>query len=144
MNGNEPAQWEEARLWLAKAAEDLASARLLLSAFMLPAAAFHTQQATEKALKTLLVAAAQDVRRVHDIVELAVLARPYWPDLLPMPFPLAVVSHWYMTTRYPGVDQQLPGWAEIGEALAQIESLIRAITDHITAMANKTDKGSCR
>src|SRR6266481_4981854 len=86
--------------------------------------AFHVQQALEKALKALLVAAAQDVRRSHDIDMLATLARGHWPDLLPAPFALAAVSQWYVTTRYPDPDAVLPTAAEVGEALEAVASLI--------------------
>jgi hypothetical protein len=82
-------QWREALLWLAKADAEIVGARTLLAGAQLDLAAFHVQQALEKALKALLVAAAQDVRRSHDIDMLATLARAYWPDLLPSPFALA-------------------------------------------------------
>ncbi len=67
-------------------------ARTLLSGDQIDLAAFLVQQALEKALKALLVAAAQDVRRTHDIDALATLARAHWPQLLASPFPLAVAA----------------------------------------------------
>ena len=74
----DPFQWEEARLWLAKAAEDLAVAHLpIREEFVFPAS-FHAQQALEKLLKALLVAAAQDIRRTHDIDDLALEANRFW------------------------------------------------------------------
>ena len=101
-------QWREASLWLAKAEADILGARTLLAGGQAELAAFHVQQALEKTLKALLVAAAQDVRRIHDIDALASLAPAHWPDLLPSPFPLAAVSQWYVTTRYPGLDAPPP------------------------------------
>jgi len=120
-------QWREALLWLAKADADIFGARTLLAGGQPDLAAFHVQQALEKALKALLVAAAQDVRRSHDIDMLATLARGHWPDLLPAPFALAAVSQWYVTTRYPDPDAMLPTAAEVGEALEAAASLIAAI-----------------
>src|SRR5437588_1599080 len=120
-------QWDEARLWIAKAAEDLAGARVLLSGGLAAPAAFHIQQATEKILKALLLAAAQDVRRVHDISTLADLARPYWPDLLPSPFPLISANQWYTTTRYPDIEEEPPTTSEVEEALRVLESLMASI-----------------
>src|SRR5215467_9544638 len=101
-------QWREALLWVAKAEADIAGARTLLSSEQHELAAFLIQQALEKALKALLVAAAQDVRRTHDIEALATLARAHWPQLLPSPFRLAVVTQWYVSTRYPGFDEPSP------------------------------------
>lgn len=120
-------QWREALLWLAKADADIFGARTLLAGGQPDLAAFHVQQALEKALKALLVAAAQDVRRSHDIDMLATLARGHWPDLLPAPFALAAVSQWYVTTRYPDPDAVLPTAAEVGEALKAVALLIAAI-----------------
>jgi HEPN domain-containing protein len=130
MNADDPqtvVQWREALLWLAKAAADISGARTLLAANQPDLAAFHVQQALEKALKALLVAAAQDVRRTHDIDLLATLARGHCPDLLPSPFALAAVSQWYVSTRYPNLDAVAPTTAEISEALDAVASLIAAI-----------------
>src|SRR5215472_10037398 len=91
MNAADPqviVQWREALLWLAKADGDISGARTLLASGQPDLAAFHVQQALEKALKALLIAAAQDVRRTHDIDQLATLARSHWPELLPSPFTL--------------------------------------------------------
>jgi HEPN domain-containing protein len=106
MSGAEPPdapQWEEARRWFAKAAEDLMAARVLAKEDVLDPAAFHVQQALEKILKGLLVAAAQDLRKTHDLETLAVLANAHWPALIPSPSPLAYISRWYLTSRYPGL-----------------------------------------
>ncbi len=65
----------EARRWLAKANEDLAVADIVLHA---PhganwAACFHAQQATEKALKAVLVAYGIDFPRSHALERLLAL-----------------------------------------------------------------------
>src|SRR5689334_9673609 len=59
--------WQEALSWLEKAREDTRAARLLPASSLTSLAAFHVQQATEKSLKALLAAAAQDIRRIHDV-----------------------------------------------------------------------------
>lgn len=123
-------QWREALLWLAKADADVSGARTLLAAGQSDLAAFLVQQAVEKALKALLVAAAQDVRRTHDIDLLSTQARSHWPDLLPEPFPLAAVGQWYVTTRYPGLDTSPPATAEVAEALEAVAALIALISSH--------------
>jgi HEPN domain-containing protein len=130
MSVNDPqafVQWGEALSWLAKAAADTRGARMLLAGGEADLAAFLAQQALEKTLKALLVAAAQDVLRIHDIDRLATLARIHWPDLLPSPFPLAAVNHWYITTRYPGFDTPSPTTAEVSAALGQVDALIGAV-----------------
>ena len=82
-----------------------------------------------KKLKALLSAAAQDVRRIHDVAALAALARAHWPDLVPSPFPLIAVNEWYIRTRYPGIEDEAPAVQEIEEALRTVEALIQAIVE---------------
>jgi HEPN domain-containing protein len=82
MSGSEPyelIQWREARRWLAKAEEDLAAARLLLAGQLSDPAAFHAQQALEKALKALAVAAGRDFRHTHDLETLTAEVNKDWP-----------------------------------------------------------------
>lgn len=137
MNGRDAPEgiaWQEALLWLKKAHEDARAVRLLLSSSLISPAAFHVQQATEKALKALLTAAAQDVRRIHDVAALADLARVHWPDLVPDPFPLVIVNEWYIKTRYPGIEDDTPVIAEIEAALVTVEMLMEAIAERGSAV----------
>jgi HEPN domain-containing protein len=127
-----------------KAADDANAARLLMPSGVVSVAAFHVQQAIEKALKALLMAAAQDVRRIHDVATLADLARAYWPDLLPTPFPLIAVNEWYITTRYPGIEDQTPSVQEVEEALRTAESLIAAIAQRVSLALRSRDGESTR
>lgn len=130
MSGRSPpdaVQWEEARLWLAKAAEDLAVAHLLLRENFVFPASFHAQQALEKLLKALLIAAARDVLRTHDIDDLALEANRFWPTLIPSPFPLAMTGRWYQSSRYPDVDETPPSASEIEQALHETEALLTAV-----------------
>lgn len=54
-------------------------------------------------------------------------AHESWPSLISVPSPLADVSEWYLVSRYPDMDERAPSSEEIGEALGQIDLLIRAI-----------------
>lgn len=75
-------QAEEARLWIAKADEDVAPVRLLLPHPQLHGvAAFHCQQAAEKLMKAALVAAARPVRKTHDLDVLAGEVTAACPEL---------------------------------------------------------------
>lgn len=127
MSGDSRVQWAEAVLWIERASVDIASARGLLALGLSDPAAFHAQQAIEKVLKGMLVAAAQDIRRTHDIDTLATLARAHFPNLVPNPFPLNSVSQWYVTTRYPGLDEASPNPKDVEHALDGVETLIAAV-----------------
>jgi HEPN domain-containing protein len=137
MSDGEPAQvtqWSEALRWLAFAAKDLRVARMIAPDHsLLDVTAFHIQQAIEKTLKSLLVAAAADVRRVHDINELATLAHRHWPDLVPEEFSLAHVTSWYIVSRYPGIDDISLNAEEIVAALDQVEALIASVMQLVPA-----------
>jgi HEPN domain-containing protein len=122
------AQWREALRWFAVAAKDLHVARSVIDdAIVREMVAFHVQQATEKVLKGLLVAAAADIRRIHDVEELAALAHQLWPDAIAVPFLLARTSAWYVATRYPGVDDLELDRDEVAAALGEAEALLEHV-----------------
>jgi len=60
----------ETREWLGKAAEDLASAHVLIGSDHFPGALFFCQQAAEKSLKAFLTWHERTFRRTHDLEEL--------------------------------------------------------------------------
>jgi hypothetical protein len=94
-----------------------------------------------KAVIDLRKPVGSDVRRTQDIDPLASQTRVHWRDFLPEPFPLAAVSHWYMTTRYPGLDAPPPGRAEIVDALEAVTTLIALIPSHAPP-GSMTDGGT--
>ena len=97
---------DEPRAWLDKAGADLRAARTLQEVADLPRelAAFHFQQAAEKALKGLLVLAGVVPPRTHDLRLLleTVPDRPQGltPEAADAARPYAVLA------RYPGLDAQ--------------------------------------
>jgi HEPN domain-containing protein len=128
------AQWHEALRWLGFAAEDLRVARLTLAdPSVLGGTAFHVQQATEKILKALLVAAAADFRRIHDVEELAQAANRHWPDVIPAPFALSRATSWYIDSRYPGMDEPVLDPKDIAAAFAEAEALMSRVSQLVLA-----------
>jgi HEPN domain-containing protein len=126
--GDDIAQWREALRWLNFAAEDLRVARLtLVDPSVLGGSAFHVQQATEKMLKALLVAAAADFRRIHDVEELAEAAHQHWPYVVSSPFPLSRATGWYIDSRYPGLDEPALDFEDIAAAFAEAEALMSRV-----------------
>ena len=129
-------QWQDALRWLDRAMDDIRATRVLLRDGIAMQAAFHLQQAIEKTLKALLVAARQDVRKTHDLDTLAELARRHWPVLVAAPFSLSYVSRWYIISRYPGDDDIGPTAAEVQAALPEVEALFSAVISQApTALA---------
>jgi HEPN domain-containing protein len=136
-------QWREAQRWLAKADEDLAAARVLIGGSLADPAAFHVQQAVEKALKALLVAANQEIRRTHDLETLSSEVSKHWPSLASLASSLTSVSEWYLISRYPDMEEMTPTLDEIAGVLGQVELLIREIKAKAPSPVSKpgpTDK----
>ena len=126
-------QWQDALRWLDRAMDDIRATRVLLRDGIAMQAAFHLQQAIEKTLKALLVAARQDVRKTHDLDTLAELARRHWPTLVSAPFGLSYVSRWYIISRYPGDDDIGPTAAEVQAALPEVENLFSTVISQAPA-----------
>ncbi len=121
-----------ARTWLRSAERDASVARLILDAE--PAlAAFHAQQAAEKALKAVAVAASDDHPRTHAtgtlVDELTSLGIAIEPELAAHARSLDL---YYLAARYP--DAVLDG--DPGEAVP-VEDARRAIdrSDRLRAFA---------
>lgn len=94
----------EAAAWLARARQDLRAAAVDLEAEppLLGDAAFHCQQAVEKALKSLLALHGRPFRKTHDIGELAVACLEHEPSLEPLLRRSAPFTEYAWRFRYPG------------------------------------------
>ncbi len=97
------AQRDEALLWLPIAEEDLAGARLALSADPPPlgVATYHCQQTIEKLLKAPLVLAGRPVRKIHGLDLLAAEAEEAWPGLRELVGDAALATRLGFAYRYP-------------------------------------------
>lgn len=105
--------------WFAFADADLRAARVLLDDSDVPnrIACFLAQQASEKAIKSVLVEESVPFRKTHDLVVLAgLLPAQLATDLGAVD--LLLLQPWAIEGRYPG---DLPD-ASAAEALAVIES----------------------
>jgi HEPN domain-containing protein len=116
------AQRAEARRWFAIADRDLATAAHCLSAVppLIESAAYCCQQAAEKLMKGLLVAAARTFPKTHDLKELAGRASPVYPHLASDLRRLQPLTIWGFAYRYPFEEEP----QSIRPALQEIESAI--------------------
>lgn len=108
----------EVSAWLARAREDLRAAEVDLRAEppLLGDAAFHCQQAVEKALKALLARHSRPFRNTHDIGELAVAGLEHEPSLESLLRRSAPLTEYAWRFRYPGEIFE-PDRTEVDEAL---------------------------
>ena len=96
------ARARETREWLAKADEDLASARVLIGSGHIANALFFCQQAAEKSLKAFLTWHERTFRRTHDLEELGEVCRAIDGTLAALLEQADVLSDYAWKLRYPG------------------------------------------
>ena len=126
--GSDAVQWGEARRWFATADEDIRTAEVCLKATpqLVDAAAFHCQQAAEKMLKGLLVAARRKAEKSHDLELLARSVAEVFPELADDMLPIRQLTPWYVATRYPDIDAgPQPTASEVCDVLHRLGALRR-------------------
>jgi HEPN domain-containing protein len=128
--GSDSAARSDAQAWLAKAALDLRAARADLSVEppLSGDAAFHCQQAVEKALKAVLALCDQPFRKTHDLRELGSVVAERFPDLKDLLRQAEVLTGYAWEFRYPG-DVAEPQVEEVREALGLAERVVSKITE---------------
>ena len=120
--------------WLARARMDLRGAEVDLAASppLCGDAAFHCQQAIEKALKAFLTWHDQPFRKTHDLVELGGQVAQLAPELEPLLRSTAPLTEYAWRFRYPGEPAE-PSVGEVRGALALAESVVGAIVRSLPA-----------
>ncbi len=118
------------RGWLAKASNDLESARCLLDrqAPILDTACFHCQQAAEKALKALLILHEREPPRTHSIGVLLDVGVDCDRRLAGLRADCEWLTAYAVETRYPDSAAE-PTLEKAGEALRGAEELFRLIVE---------------
>lgn len=121
---------ELVRNWLEKARRDLGMAALVddKRAEFLDIAAFHCQQAAEKAIKGLLVFNDQRFAKTHDLKTLIVQAEPFLPGLAELAERAADLSPFAADGRYPG-DVELTDFDVYAELADTAKTIYRAVLD---------------
>jgi len=114
----------EVREWLRKAANDLLSARILIEHQppVLETAAFHCQQAVEKALKAYLVWKSVPFERVHSLVYLLDLCEQQEPAFAGLRDAAEALAPYAVAIRYPGPVLEAEA-EDIDAALAAAEAV---------------------
>jgi len=128
---HDPALVSETQDWLTKASEDLEVADRLLTGSSPPLpspAAFHAQQAAEKAQKAFLTWHKQVFPKTHDLRVLGAACVTIDATLDSVSRPVAKISGYAVAPRYPG------SWGEptIAKAREAI-TLARAMYDAVIA-----------
>jgi HEPN domain-containing protein len=127
------------RAWIEKAHQDARAARRLLTdPVELEPAAYHVQQAAEKAIKAVLAAACIKIPRDRGTGHnLAILAKLISADdgCRPQAQALADLTPWATAYRYPADDpftaQPPPTRSEVETRLIEVEAFVAAVAAHV-------------
>jgi len=135
MKPPEEAAREMAGEWLAKADADLrACDELLSTAALSEIAAFHAQQAAEKALKAFLVWNQAEFPKTHDIKRLLALCRSVDAGLAESLGDAAQLTPYGVEYRYPGEYPTVPSAAareSVALARKVLAEVLRRLPDKL-------------
>lgn len=122
----------EPREWLDRARVDLEAAQFLFAHGKAPpVVAVQVQQAAEKALKALLLAAEVPLRRTHDLELLLADAVEVEPALAEFEPFCESATAFYSFERYPALAGPLLSNDDLEVALQEAEALLAAIARRI-------------
>ena len=122
----------EAARWLAFAVDDMGILDACLTKYepSLGGAAYHCQQAAEKIIKGLMIAAGVAFPYTHDLVALGDVALIYYPEHRNVFLRLGPLTFWSTAFRYPSSNplaNDPPDTDEIEAALADVKLLTTAL-----------------
>ena len=125
---HDPARAWEAQAWLARARADPRAAEVDLAAEppLSEDAAFHCQQAAEKALKGFLAWHDRPFRKTHNLEELGEQCLGIDERLRPQVDPAVPLTEFAWRSRYPGEQEEL-AQGEAEEALHIARALYEAV-----------------
>jgi HEPN domain-containing protein len=128
----EPARTADTLGWLRRAQDDLRAAEVDLAVDppLLRDAAFHCQQATEKALKSFLTWHDTPFRRTHDLSEIGRQCARLDASLESICRRAAWLTAYAWVFRYPGEPEE-PSEAEVQEALTLAREVHEAILSRL-------------
>lgn len=122
--------------WLAKAAEDLTVAQLVLPENHLAHVCFLSQQCIEKALKAYLIAKINQYPRTHKLVDLLQQCMGIDPNFSQFLADCISVDQYYLPTRYPdatpgGLPSGLPTMTQAQKAITAADQILQHVTNHL-------------
>ncbi|MGB9911010.1 MAG: HEPN domain-containing protein [Microgenomates group bacterium] len=89
--------------WIKAAEHDLDWAEGSLKLKKFAGVCFLSQQVVEKSLKAFLYSHGENLKKIHDLDKLLILAIKYAPELERFKIATATLSSYYLQTRYPDI-----------------------------------------
>ena len=123
--------------WIAFAQRDVQAADVLQRNGIYAESCFHSQQATEKALKAFLLYHGQTPPRIHDLLDLLARCLTFDATLNAFQAECTTLNQYYAPTRYPDavaavLPAGLPGQTEAQRALDYTRIILNNIETRIS------------
>lgn len=130
----QPEALREAGDWLIRAERDLLAAQQALEArrVLLEVAAFHAQQAVEKAFKAFLAAHNHPLPRTHDLEDLVARCQISEPAFSPFLPAARRLNPYVIRFRYPSGPLE-PDLAEAQEAVRLADEIVQFVRERLVA-----------
>ena len=123
--------------WIAFAGEDLQAAAVLLREEIYNQSCFHSQQCVEKILKGYLISRGVHCPKIHDLNELfEKCVQNGLLTLLQFKKPIAMLSLYYVPTRYPdaiigSLPDRLPNKSDAKESLETAQTIYQHLLNEM-------------
>jgi len=127
---------KQAQAWLKLAAEDLASARVLLKENIYNQVCFHAQQGAEKSLKALIELKAK-VPKEHNLSKLFKICKESGYRLSQFREDMEYLDMFYTSTRYPFVVGVLPAGSPLKEDAEKSLTIVNNIYQFCEDLLNE-------
>lgn len=125
--------------WLAFAEIDYKSAKSLYKDELFSTAAYHCQQAAEKALKAYLVHKKQQILKTHDLIKLGALCALFDKDFQKLGTALEVITPFATKFRYPS-EFDIPDKGKVDILLEETRFVLTFVTKKIaTSMTGQME-----
>ena len=108
------------------AKEDLKAAKALLDIELFSSAAYHCQQASEKALKAFLAFKKHEILKTHDLIKLVLLCSKYDKKFEKLYDDAEELTPFATKFRYP-TEFDIPDYADAKEAVDQARRILRFV-----------------
>jgi HEPN domain-containing protein len=132
---------EDPREWLNRAKSNLLLARAQRTGIYLEDLCFNAHQATEKAIKALLIQRAVAFPYVHDIAQLLTLVEQAGVEIPPAVKQGERLTRFAVFTRYPGVAAPIRP-EELTDAIRTAEEVIRWVEGFLPGESTDKEQGS--
>ena len=115
---------DDPREWLNRARSNLARAKVSVSGAYLEDLCFDAQQASEKAIKAVMIGRGIDFPYIHDLARLLMTLEAYGEPIPDTIRRAAKLTQYALHTRYPGLEEPVSE-PEYQEAVAIAEAVVR-------------------